>query len=68
MKITQRSPFTGIEHTQEIDVTPEQLENWRGGTLIQVAMPHLTPDEREFLMTGITSGEWDDTFKSMEEN
>ena len=25
---------------------------------IQEAMPHLTPDEREFIMTGITAEEW----------
>ena len=29
------------------------------GALIQDAMPHLDPDQREFLMTGITPAEWD---------
>jgi hypothetical protein len=27
--------------------------------LIQEAMPNLTPDEREFIKTGITNDEWD---------
>jgi hypothetical protein len=53
------SPFTGIEHEQEIDVTVEQIQAWRDGALIQNAMPNLTADEREFIKTGITAEEWD---------
>jgi len=46
----------------EIDVSDAQIEHWQNGALIQHAMPQLTPDEREFLMTGITKEEWDATF------
>lgn len=35
---------------------------YAGGALIQNAFPFLTPDQREFLMTGITPDEWDDLF------
>lgn len=63
MKITRTSPFSGQVNTLEIDVTPEQLAAWQAGTLIQRAMPHLTADEREFIMTGITSSEWDEMFQ-----
>lgn len=63
MKITRTSPFSGKENTMEIAVTQEQLDNWKAGQLIQNAMPNLTPDEREFIMTGITAEEWDETFK-----
>ena len=42
----------------DIDVTDEQLQDWREGTAIQDAMPNLTPDEREFIKTGITPKEW----------
>ena len=59
MKIVRTSLFTGEEHIREIDVTKEQLDDWRSGTLIQNAMPHLSPDDREFIMTGITPEEWD---------
>lgn len=62
MLITKKSGFTGIEHTLDIPVTPEQLQAWHSGTLIQDAMPNLTPDQREFLMTGVTAEEWRDTF------
>lgn len=67
MLITRTSPFTGITNTLEINVTEEQLKNWHSGELIQNAMPHLTPDEREFIMTGITSEEWELAFKDRDE-
>lgn len=46
----------------DLDVTEEQLIRWKGGQLIQNVFPHLSPDEREFLMTGITPQEWEETF------
>ena len=59
MLIIRQSPFSGITNEQEIDVTQAQIEAWKGGVLIQIAMPTLTPDEREFIKTGITSTEWE---------
>lgn len=63
MQIIRTSPFSGNTNVMEIDVTLEQLRSWRqDGVLIQNAMPHLTPDEREFIKTGITPEEWDSAF------
>ena len=63
MMITRISPFTGFMHTLDINVTQEQIDLWQTGTLpIQRALPNLTPDEREFIMTGITADEWDNAF------
>jgi len=62
MQITRRSPFSGTWNTREIAVTPEQLERWKAGALIQNVMPDLSVDDREFLMTGITPEEWTETF------
>lgn len=62
MKITRKSPFTGKVHTREIPVTEEQLMRWSNGTLIQNAMPNISPDDREFIKTGITPEEWEETF------
>ena len=62
MKVIRTSPFSGNTNVMEIDVTQEQLSSWENGTLIQNAMPHLTPDEREFIKTGITPEEWDSAF------
>lgn len=62
MEITKTSVFTGNTNTRNIDVTPEQIAAWQGGELIQNAMPHLSADDREFLMTGATPEEWDEMF------
>ena len=62
MQVTKRSALSGKERTREIDVTPMQIKRWQEGELIQVAMPHLSADDREFLMTGITPEEWDAAF------
>jgi hypothetical protein len=45
-----------------LPITEEQYTAWEQGTLVQNAMPHLSPDEREFIMTGITPEEWADNF------
>lgn len=62
MLITRTSPVSGKTATMEIDVTQSQLDSWESGQIIQNAMPNLTPDEREFILTGITSEEWDSMF------
>lgn len=59
MKITRISPFSGKENTQELDITMLEHMKWVEGTVIQHAMPRLTADEREFVMTGILPAEWD---------
>lgn len=67
MLITRKSAFTNNVHTMDINVTQEQLSAWENGTLIQNAMPHLSADEREFIMTGITPQEWEDAFGGSED-
>ena len=63
MLIERESLFSHSINELEIDVTPEQLKAWEDGELIQDVMPNLTPDEREFLMTGIMENEWEEIFK-----
>jgi len=62
MTITKTSPLTGNINTMDMDVSEEQIAAWQGGVLIQRAMPNLTPDEREFLMTGYTPEDWKEIF------
>lgn len=62
MKITKTSIISGVTRTMDIPVTEEQLIDWNSGMLIQKAMPNLTNDEREFIMTGITQEEWDELY------
>lgn len=62
MLITRVSKVSGNENTMDLDITTDQLNAWRSGTPIQQVMPHLTPDQREFLITGITPNEWEKIF------
>lgn len=63
MKITRKSILSGTERTLEIPVTEEQLAKYESGmVLAQVAFPDLTPDQREFIMTGVTPEDWDEAF------
>ena len=60
MLITKKSIFTNIERTLEIDITQDQFDAWKNGMLIQDAMPNISPEHREFILTGVVKGEWDD--------
>tara|TARA_R110000851_G_scaffold308473_1_gene467397 strand:- start:42 stop:311 length:270 start_codon:yes stop_codon:yes gene_type:complete len=60
-KFVRRSALTDRVSSMMIDVSYAQVVAWEdSGELIQNAMPNLTDNEREFLMTGITPEEWDD--------
>ena len=67
MKITKTSLLTGITRTLDLDVTKEQYQLWQNGELIQDVMPHLSPEEREFLISGVTQAEWNNQFPGEEE-
>ena len=58
MLIERKSPYNDAINWLEINVTEEQLQDWKDGALIQDAMPDITADEREFIMTGMTSEDW----------
>ena len=61
MKITRTSPFTGITRTLELPVTFQQISRYQSGEgYIQDIFAHLTPGEREFILTGITDEEWEE--------
>ena len=57
-----------VENTLDIDITAEQyarvLNRRETYEKIQDIVPHLTPDIREFLISGIVGVEWDRTFKN----
>lgn len=61
MKITRTSAMTGIVHTRDINCTITQLDRYYTGEVnLQNAFPDLSPEDREFIKTGITPEEWDD--------
>ena len=60
-KFVRRSALTDRVSSMMIDVSYAQVVAWEdGGELIQKAMPNLTADERELLMTGIRPAVWAD--------
>ncbi len=64
--VTKDSLITRKRSSMRMALTKEQFESWQGGGLIQNVLPHLTAIEREFLMTGITSEEWNKEFSDDE--
>ena len=59
MLITRTSILSGKTRTKQINVNQSQIDKWEAGMLIQDAMPDVSVDEREFIMTGSTPEEWD---------
>ena len=62
MNITRRSPVSGKTNTMDLPITAQQAVAYMDGALVQEAFPQLTPDQREFIMTGVTSEEWETMF------
>lgn len=59
MIIARKSPFTGAVHEMDIPLTETEQARLASGENIQKVVPHLSADQREFLITGITPAEWD---------
>ena len=66
MELRKVSPISGKMNTLVLNCTEEEYEygmNEREhGAMIQDAFPMLSPEEREFIKTGITPEEWDAMF------
>jgi hypothetical protein len=63
MLITRKSVITGVERTIDIPVNPEDFVTYQAGYgSIQDVMPYLSDDHREFILSGITTDEWETFF------
>lgn len=59
MLVKRISPLTMQENVRDIPCTPEQFDNWQSGRmLIQNAMPDVSAEDREFLISGCTPEDW----------
>lgn len=68
MRILRVSPLTGEWNEKELPITAEQLYAWEHlGKHIQDAMPHISPADREFVMTGLTEADWEAMFDGEED-
>ena len=67
MLVTRSCPVTGRINAMHIDVSAYAYCKWeRGDAYIQEAMPELSDDEREFILSGLTSEAWDALFQEEE--
>ena len=66
MIIVRKSPITGKMNTRKVDVTEQQYISWENGELIQNAMAHLSPEDREFIVSGCTPEDFDFLFPAEE--
>lgn len=57
--ITRTSLLSGVTRTRHLDITREQELRIQAGELVQDVAPHLSADDREFLISGITADEWE---------
>ena len=68
MQIARVSSLTGNAHVRSINITVDQFLEWQNAghndekRFVQNAFPHLSADDREFLVSGITPEEWNDAF------
>ena len=58
--ITNPCPYCGT--ISKVAVPESGLRQWKSGTRIQDALPMLSADEREILMSGVCPKCWDDVF------
>ena len=64
IQVTRQSVITRKINTMELTITQENLDTYEtvGDILIQDAFPNLSVEQREFILSGITPQEWNDTF------
>ena len=65
VRLTGPCQVTGKEYS--VVARPDQIAAWRAGKLIQNAMPELSTDDREFLISGTSPEGWKILFPDGEE-
>ena len=68
MKVTRTSFYSGITRTLDLDITEAQVQAYQDGAMIQIAFPHLSDADREFILTGVTGEEWIEMFGEISED
>lgn len=68
MIVKKKSIIDHKIYVMELDVTQEQLDRYAiGREPVQNVFPDLRPDEREFLITGLTPEKWKEIFEPFSE-
>jgi hypothetical protein len=64
MIIRRKSSISGIVRTKDIECNPKDYEMWEKGYLnMQDALGYLKQEDRDFILGGITSEEWENMWK-----
>lgn len=59
-EFVRTSTMTGVRRTKTFMVDPAKLVEYnRGKLLVQEAFPHLSADDREFIVSGCTTEEFE---------
>ena len=62
-EIEKVSPLTGKVNIMEIKMNPNDYVRWKkGGVSIQDALHYLSADEREFLISGTSTEDWNQLY------
>jgi len=69
MKVTRQSMASGKTRTKDLPITPVQYVKYiRGEGHVQDIMPDLPPEDREFLISGVTQEEWEESYGKNEDD
>ena len=70
IQVTRLSAITRKMNTMELPISQEHLDIYDtvGDILVQDAFPNLDKEQREFLISGITPDEWNNTFGEEEDD
>jgi|TARA_R110002020_G_scaffold362814_5_gene575109 hypothetical protein len=69
MKVTRQSMASGKTRTKDLPITPVQYVKYiRGEGHVQDIMPDLPPEDREFLISGVTQEEWEELYGKNEDD
>ena len=67
MKVTKISILSGTKSERDLDITLEQLIRIGRGQHVQNVVPHLSAEDREFLISGMTEEEQQEIFGTHED-
>lgn len=62
IEIVRINPISGEPVSKSLPMTMEQLWAWQNGAYVQDAFPHLSADDREFIISGLLPGQWEELF------
>lgn len=60
MKVERIHPITKEINTLDLDINEEEIDSYMRGVSVQEAFPRINADEREFIISGLLPGEYDD--------